>query len=58
MMDFGVNYEDDEVIENCILSHAHTYRQFYLLPDLMICSFGADAATAETHMIPCPQASD
>lgn len=33
------------------------HSEFYLLPDLLICSFGADRATSETHMIHCPQAS-
>lgn len=34
----------------------HTYRQFYLFPNLLLCSFGIDAA-AETHMLRVPQVS-
>lgn len=35
----------------------HKTRQFYLFPNLLLCSFGIDAAS-ETHMLRCPQDFD
>lgn len=35
-------------------TYAYTHRQFYLFPNLLLCSFGIDSA-AETHMLHCPQ---
>lgn len=37
--------------------HVHPLNsQFYLLPNLLLCAFGIDAAS-ETHMLRCRQAS-